>query len=117
MEKVNEREEDGYDAIVVGSGYGGSVAACRTAMAGVKVCLLEKGRKWESKDFPTNSLEILTASRVENKNLGLSFGPKDALFQAHTWKKNKKNFAQSIGRQVLHLRRIENVVVAYNCED
>lgn len=83
MERVNESEEDGYDAIVVGSGYGGSVAACRTAMAGAKVCLVEKGRKWESKDFPTNSLETLSASRVENKNLGLSFGPKDALFQLY----------------------------------
>lgn len=40
--------EDGYDAVVVGSGYGGSVAACR--LAGVKVCLAEKGRKWEAKD-------------------------------------------------------------------
>ncbi|KAF7148441.1 hypothetical protein RHSIM_Rhsim03G0070500 [Rhododendron simsii] len=70
MENVDQSEE-GYDAIVVGSGYGGSVAACRMSMAGIKVCLVEKGRRWESKDFPTDSLKILSAVRVENQNLGL----------------------------------------------
>lgn len=73
--------EDGFDAIVIGSGYGGSVAACRMSMAGIKVCLLEKGRKWESQDFVTDSMKITSAVRMENHNLGLSFGPKDALFQ------------------------------------
>lgn len=74
-------QEDGYDAVVVGSGYGGSVAACRLSMAGVRVCLVEKGRRWESKDFPTDSSKIFSAMRMENQNLGISFGPKDALFQ------------------------------------
>lgn len=73
--------DNGFDAIVVGSGYGGSVAACRMSMAGIKVCLLEKGRKWESHDFVTDSMKITSAVRVENHNLGISFGPKDALFQ------------------------------------
>lgn len=73
--------DNGFDAIVVGSGYGGSVAACRMSMAGIKVCLLEKGRKWESQDFATDSKKITSAVRMENRNLGLSFGPKDALFQ------------------------------------
>ncbi|XP_038881939.1 uncharacterized protein LOC120073271 [Benincasa hispida] len=73
--------ENGFDAIVIGSGYGGSVAACRMSMAGIKVCLLEKGRKWESQDFVTDSMKITSAVRMENRNLGVSFGPKDALFQ------------------------------------
>lgn len=72
---------DGYDVVVVGSGYGGSVAACRMSMAGFKVCLLEKGHKWEAKDFPTDSFKIWSAVRLENKNLGHNIGPKDALFQ------------------------------------
>ncbi|KAK8315402.1 hypothetical protein V6Z12_D01G239100 [Gossypium hirsutum] len=74
---------DGYDAVVVGSGYGGSVAACRLSMAGVKVCLVEKGQKWEAKDFPTNSFNIISALRMESQILGVSFGPKDALFQVY----------------------------------
>ena len=74
-------EGDGYDVVVVGSGYGGSVAACRLSMAGLKVCLVEKGRRWEARDFPTDSFQMLSACRFQNKNLGISFGPKDALFQ------------------------------------
>lgn len=74
-------EENGYDVVVVGSGYGGSVAACRLSMAGLKVCLVEKGRRWEAQDFPTNSLKILSAFRFESSKLGFSFGPRDALFQ------------------------------------
>ncbi|KAI3749921.1 hypothetical protein L2E82_20542 [Cichorium intybus] len=79
----NEGDEDSYDAIVVGSGYGGSVAACRMSMAGIKVCLLEKGRKWEGQDFPTDSFKLLSTVRFENKSLGFGLGPKDALFQIH----------------------------------
>lgn len=74
-------DEHGYDAVVVGSGYGGSVAACRLSMAGFKVCLLEKGHKWEAQDFPTDTFNIWSTVRVENSNLGINFGPKDALFQ------------------------------------
>ncbi|KAG2683001.1 hypothetical protein I3760_10G011700 [Carya illinoinensis] len=81
--RLGDGEEDGYDAVVVGSGYGGSVAACRMSMAGIKVCLIEKGRRWEARDFPTDSLKIMAAVRMENHNLGVSFGPKDALFQVH----------------------------------
>lgn len=69
-----------YDAIVVGSGYGGSVAACRLSQAGLKVCLLEKGRKWEAEDFPTNTLQAMLATRIETPNLGC-YGSKSALFQ------------------------------------
>uniref|UniRef100_A0A2K2A5K7 Glucose-methanol-choline oxidoreductase N-terminal domain-containing protein n=1 Tax=Populus trichocarpa TaxID=3694 RepID=A0A2K2A5K7_POPTR len=50
---------DVYDAIVVGSGYSGSVAACRMSIVGVKVRLLEKSRRWKAQDFPTDSWEIM----------------------------------------------------------
>lgn len=32
-----------YPIIVIGSGYGGSIAASRLARAGQRVCLLERG--------------------------------------------------------------------------
>jgi cholesterol oxidase len=41
-----------YDAIVVGSGFGGGIAACRLAEANRSVCVLERGRRWGREDFP-----------------------------------------------------------------
>jgi choline dehydrogenase-like flavoprotein len=41
-----------FDAIVVGTGFGGAVTACRLAQAGVRVCILERGRRYAQSDFP-----------------------------------------------------------------
>jgi cholesterol oxidase len=40
-----------YDAVVVGSGFGGGVSACRLAEAGWRVCVLERGRRFGKDDF------------------------------------------------------------------
>ena len=44
-----------YDVVVIGSGFGGSVAALRLAEKGYKVCVLEAGARFEDKDFPKTS--------------------------------------------------------------
>ncbi len=41
-----------YPAVVIGSGYGGGVAAARLARAGVQVAVLERGREFLPGDFP-----------------------------------------------------------------
>ena len=45
-----------YDVVVVGSGYGGSIAASRCARAGQTVCVLERGKEWLPGDFPESFL-------------------------------------------------------------
>ncbi|ONK71300.1 uncharacterized protein A4U43_C04F7050 [Asparagus officinalis] len=75
--------EESYDAVVVGSGYGGSVAAFRMAMAGIRVCLIEKGRRWEANDFPEHVFGLISTVRVESRRLGFGLGSKKALFQVH----------------------------------
>ena len=45
-----------YDVVVVGSGYGGSIAASRCARAGQSVCVLERGKEWLPGEFPESFL-------------------------------------------------------------
>lgn len=46
------RATSDVDAIVVGSGFGGAVAAARLAQAGFAVTVLERGRRWRAGEFP-----------------------------------------------------------------
>ncbi len=41
------------DVIIIGSGFGGSVTACRLAQAGAKVLVLERGRRWATQRYPS----------------------------------------------------------------
>ena len=44
-----------YDVIVIGSGFGGSVAALRLTEKGYRVAVLEAGRRFKDADFPRTS--------------------------------------------------------------
>ena len=41
-----------YDAIVIGSGFGGAITGCRLQEAGARVLVLERGRWWDKKTSP-----------------------------------------------------------------
>ncbi len=44
-----------YDYLIIGSGFGGSVSACRLTEKGYSVAVMEMGRRWEAKDFAKNN--------------------------------------------------------------
>jgi cholesterol oxidase len=47
-----------FDAVVVGSGFGGSVTAFRLAEAGMSVCVLERGKTYPPGSFPRSPWEM-----------------------------------------------------------
>ncbi|MBK9029920.1 MAG: GMC family oxidoreductase [Myxococcales bacterium] len=50
-----------YDFVIVGSGFGGSVAALRLVEKGYSVCVLERGRRWAARDFPKTNWNLRKA--------------------------------------------------------
>ena len=67
-----------YDVVVIGSGYGGGVAAARLAGYGCRVCVLERGKEFLAGQFP----DKFQAIRRELQITGAStrFGSRDGLF-------------------------------------
>jgi cholesterol oxidase len=47
-----------YDYIVIGSGFGGSVASLRLAEKGYSVLTIEQGKKYNPSDFPKNNWNL-----------------------------------------------------------
>ena len=47
-----------YDVVIVGSGFGGSVAALRAAEKGYRVGVMESGRRWNDADIPRTQWDL-----------------------------------------------------------
>lgn len=60
--------------VVIGSGYGASIAASRCARAGQSVCVLEKGKEWWPGDFPESELKSVNELQVTRPGHKSVFG-------------------------------------------
>ena len=56
-----------YDAVVIGSGYGGGVAASRLARMGLRLAVLEQGRLWRPGDFPITAKARRKTTRLTGR--------------------------------------------------
>lgn len=64
-----------YDAIVIGSGFGGAITSCRLAEKGYRVLILERGRRWDKTNYPRRPEDAWTWSHdhPERENGWLEF--------------------------------------------
>jgi len=65
-----------YQFIIIGSGYGGSIAASRLSRAGFQVCLLEKGKEFRPGEYPSDLDDAAKEMQVntDKKHIGSKTG-------------------------------------------
>ncbi len=66
-----DHRNDRYDVIVVGSGYGGGVAASRLSRAGKRVAVLERGREFLTGEFPSRFPDLRNELQVRGKRMNM----------------------------------------------
>jgi cholesterol oxidase len=72
---------DHYSVVVVGSGYGGAIAAARIARAGRDVCVLERGKELHPGEYPNSGLSALREIQVHTAKD--DYGPAAGMFDFH----------------------------------
>jgi cholesterol oxidase len=70
-----------YSAVVVGSGYGGAIAADRIARAGRDVCVLERGRELHPGEYPNSALSA--AHEIQVQTPDARHGSATGMFDFH----------------------------------
>ncbi|MHA6845799.1 alpha/beta fold hydrolase [Ralstonia syzygii] len=77
LSEIKER----YDVVVIGSGYGGGIAASRMARAGRTVCLLERGREIIPGEYPNTLVEATEEFQVHHPDGHI--GSRTGLYDLH----------------------------------
>jgi cholesterol oxidase len=69
MKKISkpiEQIKSSYQVVIIGSGYGGSIAASRLARAGQKVCLLERGNEIRPGEYPNTLISGMEEMQINS---------------------------------------------------
>ncbi len=74
-----EQMQDHYAVVVVGSGYGASIASSRLARAGQQVCVLERGKEFQPGEYPSTELGAIEEMQAATPDGRV--GPADGLYE------------------------------------
>lgn len=66
---LSEMEPE-YDAIIVGSGYGGGVTSSRLTRMGMRVAVLERGLEWHPGEYPDTPMKALHQFQMNGDAIG-----------------------------------------------
>ncbi len=89
LSSPHSRLKSSYQIVIVGSGYGGGIAASRLSRAGQEVCVLEHGREFARGEFPSTLPEMMRQSQMRLSGsvpLGRKVGSPLALLDMHVEK-------------------------------
>src|SRR5258706_6870685 len=84
ISSLPEEIKSHYPVVVIGSGYGGAIAASRLSRAGQQVCLLERGKEILPGEFPNTLTEASSHMQLHTPNGHI--GSKTSLFDFHIYK-------------------------------
>ncbi|WP_233835167.1 alpha/beta fold hydrolase [Paraburkholderia sp. ZP32-5] len=70
-----------YEVVVIGSGYGGAIAASRMARAGRSVCVLERGREFMAGEYPRTPVQGV--EQIQYNTAMAQIGSPLALLEVH----------------------------------
>ncbi len=105
-QRGGSKVKDVYGAVVIGSGFGGAVAACRLAQAGIDVAVLERGKRYPKPARSRANYKDLAAGWMWSYGQGL-FDVKPLhemqVVQAAGWGGGSLIYAN------VHLRPVEDV--------
>ena len=66
ISKSVEHIKPHYQVVVIGSGYGGGIAASRLSRAGQSVCLLERGKEILPGEYPNTLVKATEQMQIHS---------------------------------------------------
>ncbi|KZT53788.1 FAD/NAD(P)-binding domain-containing protein [Calocera cornea HHB12733] len=88
--------QEHYDCVVIGSGYGGGIAASRLSRAGKRVALFERGEERWPGEYPGTLPQCTPELAVHGRD-GTTLGKRNGLYQLHLGKNQNVFVGSGLG--------------------